>query len=657
MEGRPIEDERKGDRHKNPNRIHAKSKTKKLSKWERREIVAWDGEGYDLTPGNHVYNLLCNSNNSHLLNMQGLSTESIFEFFFNHSNPNAINVIFGGSYDVNMALGDLPRPTVEELWKTGSCYWGRYKIIYNHRKKFTLHRYYQDSKRHDEFILWDVLGYFQQTFVSACRKWLGDLPILDMIEEMKHNRGSFEAKDIDAILHYCQTECGLLVQLVSSLFAAMDEGNITLNRYDGAGSIAAALLRKYKTEAHRGEPTEEVKRWAQYAYSGGWIEAMKIGNQEGVPIYRNDINSAYPSAAMSLPSYNGATWTKDSVWNGLPSSLVRVRWNFKEAPYYPLFYRESGGSILHPKTGEGIYFGAEIANLFKYHKDEFEIVEALNVHLADDSKPFDFIAEVYQLRLLYKSMGSMASEALKLGMNSVYGKLAQQAGYRNGRIPTYHHLLWAGEITARTRAKLYSASMERPYAVIAFATDAIISTEDYSLSYGSGLGEWSPEIFEGITIIQPGVYFLRGSVSDSNPTGWHDKYRGFDKGAILREGIVEAWDNNEESYTAYLTRFVTMGSALARKPQDFRRYWRTWAEQEPRSLDLRPVGKRTPGQETSYGQGLCDTIASVNYTPDTLSAPFPLEWVDGKDLVNSMRPQDMGVDMRVIEQEYEESYA
>lgn len=656
-QGNPIK-ERKGDRHK-PGRKRTKPKVKqpKQSKWDRREVVAWDGEGYDITPGKHVYNLLANSNHAHILNNEGLSTESIFNFFFTHSNPNAINVIFGGSYDVNMLLGDLERNQIETLWQKGSCYYKEYKIIYNHRKKFTLHRYYPGTTKHDEFILWDVLGYFQCTFVTACRKWLGDLPILDEVEAMKHKRSTFEAKDIDQVLRYCYSECDLLRQLTLSLFDAMDEGEIALSRYDGAGSIAAALLRKYKTEQHRGEPTEEAKRWAQFAYSGGWIEAMMIGNQENTPIYRNDINSAYPSAAMSLPSYNGATWTKSQKWNGVPSSLVRVAWNFKEAPFYPLFYREPDGSILHPKRGEGIYFGCEIENLVKFHPKEFEVIEALNVELSNDDKPFDFIAEVYKLRLLYKSMGSMASEALKLGMNSVYGKLAQQAGYRNGRIPTYHHLLWAGEITSLTRAKLYCAARERPGSVIAFATDAIISTEQFDLQYGAGLGEWTPELFNGITIVQPGVYFLQGEISDSNPTGWFDKYRGFDKGAILRTGVVSAWANGDDNYTAYLTRFVTMGSALARKPDDFHRYWRTWAEQEPRTLDIRPVGKRVPGQDTCFSERLCATIASENYHSDTLSAPYPLEWIDGKEVVEQMRPVESGTDMRVIEQEYEDSYA
>lgn len=608
-----------------------------------------------------MYNLLCNSDGAYLSKKEGLSTESIFDFLFSHSDPNAINVVYGGSYDVNMMLGSLTRQQVSMLWEKGHCFYGDYKIIYNHRKKFTLHRYYKVGSRskHDVFILWDVLGYFQSTFVTACRKWLGDLPILDMIEDMKQDRNNFSVKEFAKILEYCLAECNLLVKMTEALFDAMDEGEIVLDRYDGAGSIAAALLRKYKTAQHRGEPSEEALKWARYAYSGGWIEAMRFGNQEDRPIYRNDINSAYPSAAMMLPSYNNASWEVEANWNGLASSLVEVEWHFDEAPYYPLYFRNRDGSIIHPRTGRGIYYGAEIENLQRYHAGQYKILQACNVRLSDhDTKPFAFIAEVYMLRLLYKSMGSMASEALKLGMNSIYGKLAQQAGYRNGRIPVYHHLLWAGEITSRTRAKLYSASMQNPSAVIAFATDAIISDAPFNLPTGNQLGEWTPEVFNGVTMIQPGVYFLQGERTDDNPSGWHDKYRGFDKGAIIRQGVVDAWSQGQSEYLAYLTRFVTMGSALSRKPEDFYTYWRTWAQADERKLDLQPGGKRAGVPSVDFATRLCGTLASPNWEyPDLtpISCPFRLEWVTDYDAPD--RHVINGVDMRILQQEFEESYA
>jgi hypothetical protein len=654
MQGRPLTDDRKGDRHKNRNNRHDKGGHTK-SKWERRVVVAWDGEGANLDSGEHIYNLLANSNGHFIRDDKGLDTTTVFEFFLKYSDPKDINVIYGGSYDVNMFLRDLPIPKLEELWMNGTCVWKDYQIHYAHRKKFTVSKLYRDNKaklRKDTFVLWDVLGYFQATFVNACRKWLGDLPILDKIEDMKWQRSEFTTDRINDIVEYNRMECQLLVQLMTELFKALDECDIQLKRYDGAGSIAAALLQKYNVKDYMGEAPKEVLRIAQYCYSGGRIEAPKIGTMEG-DVYRYDINSAYPAASLELPSYRGAVWHFDSEWDGSDNSMVHIRWNFKPAPFYPLWYRERDGTILYPRSGEGWYFGSEIRNVVEFHAPEtYEISEAVNVTLTEDYHPFSFIGEVYEHRKRYKAVGSMASEALKLGMNSTYGKLAQQAGYRNGRIPTYHHLIWAGQITSKTRATMYRAAIRSPRDVIAFATDALITTKPRELPFSKELGAWTPERFSGITVVQPGVYWL-------NTDGeWNDKYRGFDKGSLSRVGIVEAWERNDicpihhtVCYPATLTRFVGMGSALAGPDQH--KKWRSWDVQE-RHLDLIPGGKRVPSKNRRYSKQLCVTMAAENYDIDGISKPYALEWIDEEEV---LRPKEQGIDIRVIEEELLDSYA
>jgi hypothetical protein len=227
---------------------------------------------------------------------------------------------------------------------------------------------------------------------------------------------------------------------------------------------------------------------------------------------------------------------------------------------------------------------------------------------------------MYNKILLLKQAGNMAAEDFKLGMNSTYGKLAQQAGYRNGRIPTYHQLLWAGQITAYTRAQLFRAAMQKPKSVIAFATDAVITTAPLKLTIGTGLGEWTADKFHGITIVQPGVYWLKEPSDD-----WGAKYRGFDKGTLSREGIVECWKEGR-NFEARLTRFVGLGSALM--STDFYGHWRTW-ETQTRTLSLMPTGKRMGSDDTLYYDHLCDTIATPNLHEDgIMSMPYPLLWID-----------------------------
>ena len=649
-------DTRKGDRHKDRHRRHGKG-GRKLTKWQRRKIVAWDGEGANLADGTHVYNLLAYQHRTqdlewegnHVIRPEGLGTRECFEFFLKHSDPDAINVIFGGSYDVNMMLIEVPPSKLLTLWQDGSVRWGPYKIGYAHRKKFTVGKFVQrgNKKVYKSFVLWDVLGFFQSNFVYACRKWIGESPVLDAIEQMKFQRSDFSNERIEEIVDYNTQECKLLVMLMEQLFKALDEGGIRLIRYDGAGAIAGSLLSSWGVVQHKGEPPDLVNRHAQFAYSGGRIEAPKLGNMEG-DIYRYDINSAYPSGCLTLPSYAGATWDMDLTWNGSHNSMVTVEFNFRDnAPFYPLWYRAHDGSISYPRNGMGVYWGVEIENLREFYEEgkDYTILRAINCNLLDPTvRPFGMLEDVYALRLKFKARGSMASEALKLGMNSIYGKLAQQAGYRGGRIPSYHQLLWAGQITAQTRAKLYKAAMQHPDSVIAFATDAIISTEPFDLPTGKGLGMWTPERFTGLTIVQPGVYWLKDGDE------WSSKFRGFDKGSLSRDTIIECWRKGEP-YQARLTRFVTLGSALSSK--DFYKHWRRW-ETMPRSLDIMPTGKRVPGNDTCFGERLCATLPVSNLTPDAMSTAYPLLWVEG---TTTLREQIEGVDIRLLEEEWMDSYA
>jgi DNA polymerase type B, organellar and viral len=642
LEGNPIVDDRK-----RPNRTRGPRKPtpykKEQNKWERRHIVAWDGEGANLEDGEHVYNLLANSEGRYIRNDKGLSTFECFVFFLSESDPGDINVIYGGSYDINMILRDVPKDKLLELWNDGRCFWQGFRILWASRKKFTIQEI-RGAKVFRSFVLWDVLGYFQRTFVMSCRLWLGDLPVLDRIAEMKNQRETFRVEDIEDIIQYNSEECALLVLLMIRLFSSLDEADLKLRRYDGAGSIAAAILAKYNIKFYKGVIPREINRVTQFAYSGGRIEAIKIGTTSGAvrSIYRYDINSAYPAATVSLPSYRGASWVRGKTWDGSNNSLVAVQWSFRnESPFYPLWYRDNNGGISYPRQGRGIFWGVEIANLYKYYQEgvDFDVEYAYNCKIVDETKPFAFMEELYAIRRKFAKAGSMASESLKLGYNSVYGKLVQQAGYREGRIPTYHQLLWGGQITAYTRARLFDTAMQQPNSIIAFATDAIFSSVPLDVKESKKLGEWTADSFFGITMVQAGVYFLQ------NEDGtWGEKYRGFDKGSIDRDEIVRCWEEGTE-YEATTSRFVGLGSAIA--SNDFS-IWRTWQNNKVRALDIRPTGKRIAGRYKTYHTGLRTTKAAPNITPEVMSKAYPLEWEEGYKLA------DLDGNVRVLIDEEED---
>jgi hypothetical protein len=612
-----------------------------------KPFVAWDGEGYTNATGDHIYNILANSRHRYILDNDGLSTRQCFEFFLANNLYTVINVIFGGSYDVNMILRDVTEQNLRTLYSTGTCYWDNYIIHWQNRKRFSVR--HTGQKKEHAFVLWDVFGFFQKSFVKACRAWLGDLPILDTIQRMKIQRSSFTDEDVKSVLEYNASECELLVRIMTQLRLALDFAGIHVSRWDGAGAIAAGLLKKHSITSYKAMPPETIYHAAQFAYSGGRIEAPMVGNCEDGEIHRYDLRSAYPAVIANLPSLATARWEHEGFWNGNAMSFVEIEWSYQdERPFYPFFYRTHRGTIIYPRSGRGIYFGVELPK----NTQTYKIVQAWNIDIRSNEKPFDFVHTDYRTRAILREHGHMAHEVIKLGLNSLYGKLAQQVGYRHGHMPSYHTLIWAGFITASTRAKLYEAASLCEGDVIAFATDAIITTAPVDLPIGTELGQWDHTELSGITIVQPGVYWVKEGDE------WTAKYRGFDPGSLTREDVVRCWSEGKTKLETDLTRFFGIGSAIGRNT--FQTCWRCWRT-EPRSLNLMPSGKRVAWtldkiEPVDYARGLVPTKAGINLTPDDLSSPYFISWsaLPAQRYIKDL--DEWGVDVDISQQELIDGY-
>jgi hypothetical protein len=160
-------------------------------------------------------------------------------------------------------------------------------------------------------------------------------------------------------------------------------------------------------------------------------------------------------------------------------------------------------------------------------------------------KPFDWIEGLYNARI---ALGKdAAGYPIKLGLNSLYGKLAQRIGN-----PKYGNFIYAGLITAHTRAALNDAIALAPDDVVMIATDAVVSRSVLPLDYGKGLGQWGSKSFDSLFVVQPGLYW------DGHRAGDKRKTRG------------------------------TSVSIFARHMHRFEKAWRRWCE---RGHLLTPIGR------------------------------------------------------------------
>lgn len=610
-----------------------------------RRYIAFDGEGEtrhipgcnrDLRPYDchcpHYYCLLAWSlgpgqHNGYAYNPDGIPTIDALQYVWDvcRAHPKHTPVMFSAGYDFNCWLRGLDRIRAEWLWDDLPIRIGPFIVEYN-RRALTLK---QGRRKVD---VSDTFRFYQSSFVKALEKYLPTYDALDEIRREKARRSDFDfATDLVSVLHYCLKEIEALVLLEEQRDKHLAAAGIGQTKLHGAGSIAAKLMSQHHLKQHRRVPKDDnyrevwpvaVERAAYAAYAGGRIEPWKFGYHDGT-IHVYDIRSAYPRAMCDLPSLSSGHWhhhrRKRSGYSAddfSPFTLCKVRFESRTRAYgYPFFQRTSTGAILYPDAVNNWYWQPEVAAAARA-QFSCEVVEAFEYFPATPETPFSFVPKLFRHRAQLKAAGENgAQEMLKLGLNSLYGKLAQTVGGDAENPPPFHQIGWAGYVTARTRAEVFTAAMQAPRDVCFIATDGVASLSELDVSIGTELGQWEHSVYDGALVIQAGVYFLwKGT--DCLP-----KYRGFDRGGITPQTIIDAWKRGDESIHIPSTRFIGLGSALEA-------HWESWCSWRtiPRELDLMGGdGKREfirRGNEQPWRQ-LCDlepytlpgVVSSVPYSP------------------------------------------
>lgn len=682
-------------------RARAKAACRLPSAFERGRFVAVDGEGFSdgetisLTIGkdNHVYEaadhhyaLLMDSDGHEAWAPAGrLSTKRCLDFLLaiSERDKHALLVIFGGPYDVchMLAFGGFDRDDILQLLRGGDLSGRRYldatltdgetthdyRIEYRTRKSFTIWRFehgvdkYREHVRRDggkewklnpeaRACLWDVWGFFQGSFVAAMENWLSDDPDWHFIRDMKGQRAIFERAEIETIRRYTAAELRCLVAMMERVRASVRSLNLTISRWDGAGAIAAAMFRANDVKSHMAACPPDVFDAARVAYAGGHIEAMKLGYHNG-KVWHYDINSAYPHQFRRLPGLAFGQWRFGDALPPAGFTLVQLEFHFQAGlPFYPLFHRSTDGSIRYPERGSGWYWfdEYECARDFadRFGAYEFRVIAWHHLETRTNAAPFGWIEDAYRVRreVIMRSRETGVRDdshmMIRLGLNSCYGKTAQQVGARyereTGEIipPAYFQIEWAGFVTSGCRAQLMRAAMQAPDTIISFATDAVFATEplDLPCSPDKYLGEWEASCHEnGMTIVMPGVYWLH----DRDKI--HHFSRGFNKAAMSEPEIVHAaWRRGETSIQVEQRRMVTLGNAIMSE-----NFWRLRGLFVTTTRELKVNGfnsKRHPVAMTQCAphKGLVKTWPRDHDAPadialsSLMSASYPVAWLDGE---------------------------
>lgn len=612
-----------------------------------RPFCAWDGEGVSLPSGEHIYNLFsgkCGEQSIGIERPTGLHTAEIFETLldFAEQHPDAIHIIYGGSYDFNMWLSDLDKVDVQYVYSKKFATWGNYRISWRRGKSFYVCRMDSKGKRIGAGVtVYDIISFFQSSFVAACDSYLGGRFIhRDMIVANKAARGSFKIADLETVAEYNDAELDNLILLATELRERLNKVGLRPRRWDSCGAIAAALLKQYGVDKLVKEISmpDAVADAERHAYAGGRFEMIRYGHTDS-PVYEYDINSAYPSALRDVPDLTRGKWRHVTGNPGRQDfALYHIKSHTADLDIpAPLFRRDRNGSVCYPPHVIGWYWSPEFDVWSEYVKRGLSTGEVLEAWIfeaePDVPKPFAFIEPLYMKRRALKKAGDGAHVGIKLALNSLYGKLAQQVGAEEQpsgewRLPPFHCMSWAGFTTSHCRATILTAVLNDLDSVVAFETDAVFTTRKLDVPTGSNLGEFEYVEFSNLTYCQSGMYF-----ADSPDGSIVAKTRGVDRGELVRADALQAMAEpmaKDRFAVAKLTRFVGAGIALN---QSWAK-WKRW-ETVTKRMMMGPSGKRTH-TECDYCQRAEDGSIILGELHTTFcpmldlshSKAFPVIWIN-----------------------------
>jgi len=393
-------------------------------------------------------------------------------------------------------------------------------------------------------------------WVNRCKEFSLNLYTLDEMEEYLNN-------NIDDIGKYCQLDASLTLELAEYMEAGFKAVDIPFDKPMSQAKIAEEFIKNRAPYPMIPEGLEPFHDVAQLAYHGGIFETVKRGYFEE-EIYDYDINSAYPCTMSTLPHWgNGKFYPVESYTDGIKYGWYKVKFNCKWIPYEDRYnpYMESfkigelpeqeyvlnNKRIVYPE-GERTQFITRIELDFML-KNNYKCKVLGGVEWEQNKKrfdsPFNWMESTFykRLEIKQKNKEDMRQYALKITLNSSYGKTAQQEPF----IGALTNFFYASYITADTRIKLAQIADRYPKNVIDIATDGIcLNKEVKGLEVGENLGQYELSIFSKALFIGSGIRQMFYEKPDKKGNTYETFARGLtnDKSYNMFEDINNNLNND-----------------------------------------------------------------------------------------------------------------
>ncbi len=551
-------------------RNKARNKTRDANRKEHvMNFVGVDGEGINvvLPDGNtvHRYVMLSVGDTTLYRGGQELTWQDCFEFIWQHhlDNPDSTYVGFYLGYDFTMMLKTLPRERAQYLFYPGlrarvrsgnnsvpfPVRFGEWEFDILGMRRLKIRR-----KRAKEWVyINDTGSFFQTSFLSVIEptkaKWPTEAPCtmgeFEQIREGKNKRADTYQEDdnsyYDDMVKYNRLENKVLAEVCRILNQGFVDNGVRLarNQYYGPGQAIQqwlnAQVREHGATLLREdiEPllSPEVIEAAIASYYGGWFEITRHGHQPGIT-HEYDIVSAYPHIMRDLPCLCGGVETT-GVDNTDRYVLCHAALKGRNRYLGVAPFRNHQGNIIRPNNTVGWYWRHEIdAGTRAGLIDDVVIDSAYRINRCGHRPPLGGLARLFQRRAEV-GKATPSGKALKLMLNSCYGKMAQSVGS-----PKYGNPIYASLITSVCRTMILDAIATHPNgasSVVMVATDGIYFDSPHpTLGLGDRLGQWEYAEKHNLCTMKPGVYW-DDKARETNANMLAIKSRGISAKALLGE--------------------------------------------------------------------------------------------------------------------------
>lgn len=348
--------------------------------------------------------------------------------------------------------------------------------------------------------------------------------------ETKRNRSKFTLRyflrNKKLVKWYCITDCVLTKELSENWLDTFEKVFGFLPRNWISSGYLAEKVQVYNRipVPFFHEVPYEVQDMAWKSFYGGRFELIQRGFIGECYLY--DINSAYPYALTKLPDITKGRWL--SSYKIIPNAALgffRIGANIDDSvKIAPFPFRTKDNRIIYPigefetfVTLEELMAVAGDDRIRYKIPDSYQFVPNRNCNY-----PFkDFIEHEYYRRLELKANSNPLERAIKIILNSIYGKMAQR---KNNIMGNLFNPVIASFITGFTRAQLYmfmrECDLERK--VVAFATDSIAVRRRLLKLDSKILGEMKLDKYANdVIFLSNGFYMFNGK--------WKQRGVGYDR--------------------------------------------------------------------------------------------------------------------------------